>query len=795
MSSDLRVALRIQANAGASRREIQALERDLRQAGKEGAGALAGEAGKSGRALTRTAQSGAASYRIIRQAMREAAGQGAGVFRQGVVLTQGELKQLGQLGRQAARETRQELIKTDREGMQQLARSTDRAESNLRRLAQSGGRHLRTLKTLASAMRGEFDRLKHFGGSTMGQLAGLGVGFGVASSAVDSAQLDRRLIRAQQGAGMSHAERDEWRGELYRLSRQYGVERDQVQGGFETLLASGLNYQQSKAGSEAIAQASSVTGADSGILAKALVAGANAFDIDLAKPGAAVDLLQKMTVAGRLGNAELENLASIFPKIGGDAKRAGMDMAQALAFVETLSLVELDPERLGTLAQSTLRMFTNGAYRKEITRTTGVEFFQDGAARDPQEVFNDLKRKYDTLGTDQERARFMSVVFGKTDLDTQKGANIMLSADYLDKFAAGTQTTRQGDAIYKQDLGDNLSSATAVGARMKATLGEAIDRMAQPLNKSFADFGSYLLDDLNLSGEQLLAGGVAAGVGGYYAGRGAKAGAGALLNKFLGGPETLKNIAVGKVLEEATGVQSVFVTNWPATLGGQSVDIDLGRDRGRPKSTGSRMPDPADAARTATLLAVPAAMTQLGGSSAQGDEERLAMLPRNKLLNDGEKAYQDAFYRHRIALAGQVPEGMAYGEQQRWLTENARRLAQQETGLAHNGKPVADVRAWADNVMSRALQSIPQARPAIDLSPQEYGGSASYAPKLEWTRRLAGKLDEGEPGDRAQVSASGMAEQRLAELLDKPLVIEVRADSNLISAEVERRAGLHVRRG
>ena len=96
---------------------------------------------------------------------------------------------------------------------------------------------------------------------------------------------------------------------------------------------------------------------------------------------------------------------------------------------------------------------------------------------------------------------------------------------------------------------------------MKATLAEAIDRMATPLNKGFADMGAYLLDDLNLSGEQMLAGGAALGVGGYYAGRGAKAGAGALLNKFMGGPETLKNIAVGKVLEEATGVTSVFVTN------------------------------------------------------------------------------------------------------------------------------------------------------------------------------------------------------------------------------------------
>ncbi len=37
MSNDLRVALRIQAQSGTTRREIQAIERDLRKAGREGA--------------------------------------------------------------------------------------------------------------------------------------------------------------------------------------------------------------------------------------------------------------------------------------------------------------------------------------------------------------------------------------------------------------------------------------------------------------------------------------------------------------------------------------------------------------------------------------------------------------------------------------------------------------------------------------------------------------------------------------------------------------------------------------
>lgn len=94
MSSDLRVALRIQAEAGNSRREVNSLERDLRQAGKQGAKALADESNKAGAALNRTAQAGTASYKIIRQVMRESATQGSAVFRQDLQLTQAEFKKL-----------------------------------------------------------------------------------------------------------------------------------------------------------------------------------------------------------------------------------------------------------------------------------------------------------------------------------------------------------------------------------------------------------------------------------------------------------------------------------------------------------------------------------------------------------------------------------------------------------------------------------------------------------------------------------------------------------------------------
>jgi len=730
MSSDLRVALRINASSGNSRREVQALERDLRNAGKNGAKALADESGKAGTAITKVGKDGAASYKIIRQAMRDAATQGSNVFLRGVVRTQGELKQVGQAAKQAANQAKGELQRADREGVEPLRRSVERAEGSFRRLAQNGGRNLRLLKSLAAGVRGEFDRLKGLGSSAQGQLAGLGLGFGAASGLIGSANLDRQLIRTQQTAGMTAAEREEWRAEGFRIAKQYGLGREGVDSGFNTLIASGVSYGASKKTADAIGQATAVTGADSAVLGKAVVAGASAFNIDLNKEGEALALLQKMTVAGRLGNAELENLADLFPKIGGAAQSAGMSIAQALAFTETLSTVEMQPDRLGTLAESTLRVFSVQAYRDQVTKSTGVKFFDaKGASRNPEDVMSDLKRKYDGMTTDQQRAKFLGVTFKGMDQDTIRGMKIMLSGTRLGTFKEQSAEIAEAKPVFNQDLADNLNSATGVGGRMRATLSQAIDRMATPINKGFTEFGSYLLDDLNLSGEQMLGAGIATGIGGYYAGRGAKAGAGALISKLLGGPETLKNVAVGKVLEEAAGVTSVFVTNWPQG-GGLPAPLDApGRSDPGGKNWG----------RYAAFGSAALSLAVLGGSSDNSDEARLRHAQGSKLLTDGQKAYQTAFYSNRISLASDNPT-----QSDDWVSKQAQRLAVQQTGLTSNGMSAAGGAAWADGVAGRAVD-------------------AAYS--------------------------------KLSALLDKPLIVEVRSDTDYIHAQVERRADLQVRRG
>lgn len=739
MSSDLRVALRFQAHAGNSRREIEQINRDLRKAGKEGAKSLADESWKASTAITNVGRVGANSYKTIRSAMRETAGAGSGT-RIEVSKTSAELKQMAAAARKAARDAKTELVSADRQGVQPLRQSVERTESSFRRLAQNGGRSLRTLKTIAAGARQEFERLKGLGGSMQGQLAGLGMGVGVVSALKSSAQLERMLIQTKQTAEMSEEQKGDWKTEGFRIAKAYGIDRSGVDGGFNTLIASGVKYDAAKKTADAIGQATAITGADSSVLGKAVVAASSAFNIDLNEDGAALDLLQKMTVAGRLGNAELENLSDLFPKIGGAAAAAGMSIEQALAFTESLSKVELQPERLGTLAESTLRVFSNKQYRDQVTKSTGVSFFnKDKSSRNPEEVFSELKRKYEAMKTDEQRAKFMGVVFKGMDQDTVRGWRSMLTGERLDDLKSGSKELDKAAPIYNRDLKENTESTSGTAARMKATLAEAIDRMASPLNKSFADMGSYLLDDLNLSGEQMLLGGAALGVGGYYAGRGAKAGAGALFNKLTGGPETLKNIAVGKVLEEATGVTSVFVTNWPSGMLGGVPDLPGAPSSGKGKPGGFVAPWLAP-------VALGASATQIGGASATAtDEGRLDAAQRSKLLNDDQRTYQTAFYRNRIDLAGQNP-----GQSSDWLSSQAQRLAHQQTGLTASGLPIDGANQWAAGVASRAVTA----------------GAETPA-----------------------------AMARLQRLLDQPLVIELRTDSNMIQAEVERRADIQMRRG
>jgi len=417
----------------------------------------------------------------------------------------------------------------------------------------------------------ELDALKGTFGTLQGKLAGIGVTIGAMQQLTQSARLDKGLVQVRQTAGEGQEMVKGLRREFFLMSKDTGQQVEGLKDGFDNLIASGQSWKAALESTKGINIAQAVTGAQGNVLAGGLTVGATAFNIDLEKPGKALELLDKMTVAGRQGNAELQNLADIFGRVGVNAASAGMGFDSTLAFVEALSLVEKSPERLATLADSTLRVFTNLNYMKAAQKGTGVQFFDaKGARRDAIDVFQDIKGQWDKLGTDKARALFIQKAFGKADLDTIKGIRTLLSGDSLGKVRQFTQDIGNAGGTLERDLPDAIANAVDQTGRLKANLREAADSFAQPVNKTLADLIQWTMDSkknggLDLSGKEMLFGGGALGIGTLLTARYGGKAIGSMASRLLAkGGSTAIGVAEGKALEAAAGITPVFITNWPA---------------------------------------------------------------------------------------------------------------------------------------------------------------------------------------------------------------------------------------
>lgn len=349
-------------------------------------------------------------------------------------------------------------------------------------------------------------------------IAGLGISYKATQAIMASANLDKGLIRTSQTIGMTAQQTTELRQALFDMARQTGQPIDNLKAGFDRLAASGMSYEQALASVQAINPAMAVTGASAEQLASALSVAGEIFKFDLKNPRVAVQLLDQMTVAGRLGNAELEDLSSIFARVGAGAKNAGLSMSDSLAFIEQLSLVEKEPERLATLADSTLRVFTNQNYLKDAAKATGVSFYDSrGMRREAFDVLQDIATKYQKFKTDAERDTAFAQAFGKVDLDTQRGLRILFEKGVLTNLREVSTQIEGATGTIAKDLPDAINNSVDQVGRLKAALSQAADDFARPFNQAISEGIATLLDGEGLSGKQLLGGAAAAGVAGFGA--------------------------------------------------------------------------------------------------------------------------------------------------------------------------------------------------------------------------------------------------------------------------------------
>lgn len=429
------------------------------------------------------------------------------------------------------------------------------------------------VRRFSRGARQEFDALKGVVGSVQGQLASLGLAVGGVATLVKSAALDKELQYLKNTTGATSEAIAGMRKELYDLQRQTGQSTDTLRQGVDALVAGGASLSEARATIGPIAELMATAKTNAADLAKALGVVKEHFKIDLRDMEQARLVLDKMKVAGEQGFAELSNLPALFATVGGSAKAAGMNLDQTLAFIETLSLVQPNPERLATLAESTLRVFTIKDYRDKAEKASGVKFTdENGMNRDPIQVLREMQEKFKRFKTDAQQMKALDMAFGGADKDTIEGQRALLTG-LLDKFGPVEKAISTAAGSTGRDIQESINNAAVAAERLRGVLGLAADEFAQPINEAFTNIVNWSLDKkenggLELDGKEMLAGGTLAALGIFGTARyGGKAIAG-VMNK-LGG--TAAGVAQGKALEAIAGVTPVFVVNWPASIGGTDI--------------------------------------------------------------------------------------------------------------------------------------------------------------------------------------------------------------------------------
>lgn len=474
-------------------------------------------------------------------------------------------KALDQLGDQA-KSTGQDL-----EGMGQDAAAAERKIEEVAKASEKAERATRRLGAGSTSIRTYGKAAMWASEKVVNRYTAMGAGFTVAAAGLASAKLDKKLIGIKQTAGATREQSAQLREDLFRLGAETGQPIDELADGFGNLVASGQGWEASRQQIAATAKAMAVTSADAGTLTNALTVASESFQFDLSKPGLALEILDKMVVAGRLGKAELQNLSDIFARIGANSKSAGMGFEQALAFVETLSATENNPERLATLADSTLRLFTNLNYMRDASKATGVQFFDaKGTRREAVAVLADLQKQYKKLGTDKERALWFGKAFGKTDQDTIKGLRILLSGNSLARGENFTAQIAGASGAIVKDLPEATGNLIDQFGRLTAVAREASEA-GRPLVSGLTKVVEILADNKDLTKYALYGG------AGVVASAGAVVAAGTVLKNWRdlqgilgwGGGGAKGGKGALETVLGAGSAQRVFVVNWPGgALGG-----------------------------------------------------------------------------------------------------------------------------------------------------------------------------------------------------------------------------------
>jgi hypothetical protein len=437
------------------------------------------------------------------------------------------------------------------------------------------------IKKFSGSARSEVGSLKDSFKAVRGKLIELGVMAGTTATVIQSARLDKNLDKIGLNAGVGRSEVKQLRGELFKLAQETATPIENLVDTVDLLVRNGSGWSESINLLKAAGTEAARSGEDVATLADAMTNAASSFRIDLSQPKAAEKLLDRISIAATQGKAHLDTLAVALERVGPDAKdKAGLNLEQTLALVQTMAAREGQPRRLLSMFESTVGLFSSRESLRNIQRGAGVPAFDSqGNPRNMLDILDQMKVKYDRLGN-RQKMLFMSRVFQGADQNAVKGIETLLEGNNLQGLRSQAQSNSLRSLTSDSGARPAIDNMIDQVERLKAALRDAGDSFARPI-KSAIDYAiKFALDKrsqggLELSGTQLALGAAGAIGAGYLA----KRFGGPIVGKLFG---LAGGVATGKAIEAAAGVTPVFVTNWPAggAGGGGILDVLTGAGAG-----------------------------------------------------------------------------------------------------------------------------------------------------------------------------------------------------------------------
>lgn len=509
-----------------------------------------------------------------------------------------------------------------------------RLQLDAKRWEQGTRRGMTATQRFTAGVKREFAELRGLANSAAGALAMVGAGYAAGATIARSAHLDRDLEQVRQIAKATTDQTEALRQRVFALGKTYGIATDQAHEGFKGLVAGGLSWEQANTALGVMSQAAAVTKSSYTDLGDAMKSASANFGVNLSDLRETTKLINELATAADLGSAEIENLSSIFGSLGAAPSSAGMSRQRAMAYIEAMSgSVELG--RLGNRVKSTMMLFNNQSYMREATKATGVEFYRNGERRDDIQVLKDIRDVIQAQPTQQARDQLLFKAFGKADVDMQQGVQ------FFTALQGNIERLEQMDqAINKSSMSGiadrvpaAINNAVDAAARLKSTLGAAADRFAQPINAAITNALEYSIGSkkdggLDLSGEQIMGGGLLALLGLHFGRKGASK----LIQKF-GMPASLgTGVAIGTALEQAGAATPVYLVGAApgvlvGGLDGLGGSVAGGTGGAAAASTGRKIGTAGLLARLGLLVAAIAAPVSMAVDPRNYDKNRRGIDP------------------------------------------------------------------------------------------------------------------------------------------------------------------------